>query len=97
MVQQANGGEQTWLATLPLLVAYCFIPICTAVAILHYRLYDIEVIINRAVVLAVGTAFVAVGYVALVVGSVARSVRAPGLLAVAAGHRRRRAGVPTVA
>ena len=68
VVQQANGGEQTWLATLPLLVAYCFIPICTAVAILHYRLYDIEVIINRAVVLAVGTAFVAVGYVALVVG-----------------------------
>ena len=67
VVQQANGGEQTWLATLPLLVAYCFIPICTAVAILHYRLYDIEVIINRAVVLAVGTAFVAVGYVALVV------------------------------
>jgi hypothetical protein len=67
-VQHANGGDQTWLATLPLLVAYCFIPICTAVAILHYRLYDIEVIINRAVVLAVGTAFVAVGYVALVVG-----------------------------
>jgi hypothetical protein len=68
VVQHANGGDQTWLATLPLLVAYCFIPICTAVAILRYRLYDIEVIINRAVVLAVGTAFVAVGYVALVVG-----------------------------
>ena len=68
VVQGANGGEQTWVATMPLLVAYIFIPICTAVAILRYRLYNIELFINRAVVLAVGTALVAAGYVALVVG-----------------------------
>jgi hypothetical protein len=63
-----NGGEQTFEATVPLFVAYSFIPICTAIAILRYRLYNIELIINRAVVFAVGTAFVAGGYVLLVVG-----------------------------
>ena len=62
-----NGGEQTLQATVPLFVAYFFIPIFTAIAILRYRLYNIDLIINRAVVFAVGTAFVAGGYVLLVV------------------------------
>jgi hypothetical protein len=63
-----NGGEQTLQATVPLFVAYFFIPIFTAIAILRYRLYNIELIINRAVIFAVGTAFVAGGYVLVVVG-----------------------------
>ena len=54
VVQALNGGEQTWAASLPLFVAYFCLPVLFAVAVLRYRLYDIEVIINRAVVLAGG-------------------------------------------
>jgi len=68
VVQMTNGGRQSWLASVPLFAAYLALPICTAVAVLRYRLYDIDLIINRAVVLACGTAFAATGYVALVVG-----------------------------
>ena len=88
VAQGLNGGDQSWSATLPLLVAYCLIPICTAVAILRYRLYNLELIINRAVVYAVGSAFVAAAYVVLVVVP-----RRPGrrscrrVLAVSAGDR----------
>jgi hypothetical protein len=68
VVQLFNGGEQTWTASLPLFTSYLCLPILFAVAVLRYRLYDIEVIINRAVILAVGTAFAAFGYIGLVVG-----------------------------
>ena len=42
-------------------------PILFAVAVLRYRLYDIEVIINRTVVLAAAAAFAGLGYTVLVV------------------------------
>jgi hypothetical protein len=67
VVQALNGGEQTWAAGLPLFISYFCLPLFFAVAVLRYRLYDIEVIINRAVVVAVGTTFAAVGYTGLVV------------------------------
>jgi hypothetical protein len=67
-VQSVNGGHQSYVAALPLFVAYFCLPLLFAVAVLRYRLYDIEVIINRAFVLAVATAFAAVGYAGLVVG-----------------------------
>ena len=62
-----NGGEQTWPPR-----CRCSSPTscCRSlfgVAVLRYRLYDVEVIINRTVVLALGTAFAAVGYITLVV------------------------------
>jgi len=62
-----NGGNQTWAATLPLYTAYFLLPILFGTAVLRYRLYDVDVILNRAVVLAIGTAFAAVGYISLVV------------------------------
>ncbi|GAA2139138.1 hypothetical protein GCM10009844_07710 [Nocardioides koreensis] len=67
VVQLLNGGHQTWLAGVPLFVSYFFLPILFAVAVLRYRLYDLDVIINRTVVLAAATTFAAIGYTTLVV------------------------------
>ncbi|MCW2767491.1 MAG: hypothetical protein JWO11_3450 [Nocardioides sp.] len=67
VVQSFNGGQQTWAAALPLFVSYLVLPILFAVAVLRYRLYDIELIINRTVVLVIVTAFAGLGYTGLVV------------------------------
>jgi hypothetical protein len=66
-VQALNGGRQTWASGLPLFVSYFCLPILFAVAVLRFRLYDIEVILNRTLVVALGTSFAAVGYTVLVV------------------------------
>ncbi len=62
-----NGGEQTFLASGPLFLAYFLLPIVTAVAILRHQLFDIDLIINRALVLGLAALIVATGYVVLVV------------------------------
>lgn len=100
LLNGADSGPAVWLARIPLLLSYAALPICLAIAVLRYRLYDIDVIINRAVVLACGTAFAAVGYVALVVGVGASinartgafgpSVVATGVVALAFQPLRRR-------
>jgi hypothetical protein len=69
VVQVVRGDEeQTFLASTPLFAAYFLLPICIAVAVLRHRLYDIDLIINRTLVVAIGAAFAALGYVGLVVG-----------------------------
>jgi hypothetical protein len=67
VLQAVRGGNQTWADSLPLFLSYFVLPIAVAIAVLRHRLYDIDVIINRAVLLTVSTAFVALGYITLVV------------------------------
>ncbi|MCW2735733.1 hypothetical protein [Nocardioides sp.] len=66
-VPRMTGVEGTWLASLPLRMAQVAVPLCVAVAILRHRLLEIDVIVNRALVLTLATAVVAVGYVLVVV------------------------------
>jgi hypothetical protein len=61
------GGAQSYVTVLPLFIAYLLFPLLLATAVLRYRLYDVDVIVNRTLVLALGTAFAALGYIALVV------------------------------
>ncbi|MET0916363.1 MAG: hypothetical protein ABWY81_09225 [Jiangellaceae bacterium] len=66
-VPRVTGVEGTWLAALPLRVAQVAVPLCVAVAVLRHRLLAIDMIVNRAVVLALATLLVAAGYVLVVV------------------------------
>ena len=88
-----SGDTRVW-AVVPLFVAYLSVPVAAGVAILRYRLYDIDLVINRAVVGAAVIIFVTLGYVAAVVllgalvgGQVSEeywaSVVATGLVALA--------------
>jgi signal transduction histidine kinase len=50
------------------IVSFMSIPVATGVAVLKYRLYDIDVVINKTLVYAVLAAFVTTVYVGIVVG-----------------------------
>jgi hypothetical protein len=90
--------DRPWLGTLPLMLAYLALPLCTGLAILRHRLFDVDLIVNRSISLAVLTAFVTAGYVALVVvlgrlgggGSLRTSLVASVVVAVAVQPLRRR-------
>jgi uncharacterized membrane protein YfcA len=62
-----DGPVGEWLRLLPLYLGLVGVPVAAGLAILRYRLYDIDILLNRALVLTVLTVFVAAGYVALVV------------------------------
>ena len=56
------------LSNLALLLFVPLLPISIAIAMLRYRLYDIDVVINRALVYGALAAFITAVYVAIVVG-----------------------------
>lgn len=64
---QLTVGAAPWYSVLPIYLAYIFVSVSIGVAILRYRLYDIDIILSRAIVLATLGAFVTVGYIAVVV------------------------------
>ena len=67
-------------------VTFLLIPITIGVAVLRYRLYDIDFVIRKTVVIAVVVAFIALVYVAVVagVGALVGGQRSPLLSALAA-------------
>ena len=65
--QSTQDGLQSWWSSVPLYASYAFLVVCLAMAVLRYRLYDVEVIVSRALMLAIATGLVAAGYVGLVV------------------------------
>jgi signal transduction histidine kinase len=64
-----QGSEPGPVMTVVALSAYAAIPVSMGIAILKYRLYDIDVVIKKTVILAVLAAFFVLVY-ALVVGGV---------------------------
>ena len=94
----AQRRRQSWWSSVPLFLAYVFLLVCITVAVLRYRLYDVEVILSRALVLATASRVRR--------GRLRGSGGAPGpmpssdgrrVLAVAARHGRGRARVPAAA
>jgi signal transduction histidine kinase len=67
VIPRIQGEEGTWVAALPLRLAQLAVPLCVAVAVLRYRLLPIELIVNRALVVALAAGLVAIGYVLVVV------------------------------
>ena len=76
MAGNAVGGgawdntDPTWLLVIENIALFSFalIPLAIGVAILKHGLYDIDLVINRAVVFALLAGFITVVYVAIVVG-----------------------------
>jgi signal transduction histidine kinase len=65
-----SATDPTWLKVLQngVVLAFALIPIAIGFAVLKYRLYDIDVVINKTLVYAALAAFITAVYVGIVVG-----------------------------
>ena len=86
----AWGAESTpgWVAVIQTLsiVSFGLIPIAIGISVLRYHLFDIDLVINRALLLAAMVVFITIVYVGIVVGvgALVGSQSTPVLSAVAA-------------
>jgi hypothetical protein len=64
----SESGLGNWLRVLPLHLGFVSVILAAGLAILRYRLYDLDIVVSRAILVATVTAFVVAGYVLLVVG-----------------------------
>ena len=65
--QAGNDTWTTWFANVAVL-SFALIPITIGLAVLRYRLYDIDIVIRKTVVFAIVAGFIALVYVAIVAG-----------------------------
>ena len=89
----SNPIDDDWIEYL-LVVAFLGVPVSIAFGVLKYRLYDIDIVLGKAVVYGALAVFITLVYAGIVVGIGAAigARREPG--AVGRGGRGRRARVP---
>jgi len=82
---QGDAGWLTWVQNLVIL-SFALIPLAIGVSVLRYRLFDIDVVINRALLFGALAVFITVVYVAVVVGvgAIVGSSQASPVLSAAA-------------
>jgi signal transduction histidine kinase len=84
----AGEGDPVWLMWVQnlVIVSFALIPLAIGVSVLRYRLFDIDVVINRAVLFGALAVFITLVYVAIVVGvgTIVGSRASPVLSAAAA-------------
>jgi signal transduction histidine kinase len=70
LISLSGTEAPAWLSVVDQITIFLFalIPIAAGVAILKYRLYDIDVVINKTIVFGLLAAFITAVYVAIVVG-----------------------------
>ena len=64
---EGDPGWLTWAQNL-VIVSFSLIPLAIGVSVLRYRLFDIDLVINRAVLFGALAVFITLVYVAIVVG-----------------------------
>jgi len=67
IINYPNFTEQTWLSGLLLTVGVPVLPIAVGMAVLRYRLYDIEIIVRRTLVYFTLSILLVLGYLASVI------------------------------
>src|SRR3954453_18178222 len=67
LTQQFDFNAQSDFAATLLYIGFISVPICTGVAVLHHRLFDIDLIVNRTLVVFLATIVAGAAYVLAVV------------------------------